>query len=160
MPPILESPKAVAPIQDRQSTLAHRIAVNLPRLLILIVISVCLSGGWYLAKRGFGRQWRYRVVEELHKRGVEASVGRLTLDPFRGLIARNVRIFDYRIVTRLALISEVSGSIMPLIHHEPFLNALMCAAQITPPLRRTGKSIMPSSIISTPMLFSARTNLS
>ena len=36
------------------------------------------------------------VVEELHKRGVEASIQRLTLDPFRGLVARNVRIFDYK----------------------------------------------------------------
>ena len=139
MPPILESPKAVAPIPARQSTLAHRIAVNVPRLLILIVISVCLSGGWYLAKRGFGRQWRYRVVEELHKRGVEASVGRLTLDPFRGLIARNVRIFDYKNREKtLALISEVSLDInyAALIHHEPFLNALdVRNAQITLPLR-------------------------
>src|SRR6266702_4359176 len=139
MPPILESPKPVAPIPDRQSTLAHHIAVNVPRLLILIVISVCLSGGWYLAKRGFGRQWRYRVVEELHRRGVEASVGRLTLDPFRGLVAQNVRIFDYKNrENTLAVISEISLDInyAALIHHEPFLNALdVRNAQITLPLR-------------------------
>src|SRR5947207_5344284 len=139
MPPILESPKTVAPIPDRQSTLAHRIAVNVPRLLILIVIAVSLSGGWYLAKRGFGRQWRYRVVEELHKRGVEASIGRLTLDPFRGLVAKNVRIFDYKNREKtLARISEVSLDInyAALIHHEPFLNALdVQNAQITLPLK-------------------------
>ena len=35
-----------------------------------------------------------RVVEELQKRGIEASVRRLTLDPFRGLIAQDVRIYD------------------------------------------------------------------
>ena len=83
--------------------------------------------GYYLAKRGFGRQWRYRVVEELRKRGVEASIGRLTLDPFRGLVAKNVRIFDYKNrENTLALISEVSLDInyAALIHHEPFLNAL------------------------------------
>src|SRR5438034_10605719 len=96
MPPILESPKTVAPIPDRQSTLAHRIAVNVPRLLILIVISVCLSGGWYLAKRGFGRQWRYCVGEGLHNRGAEAYGGRLTLDPFRRLIPRDGRMSDSR----------------------------------------------------------------
>ncbi len=61
------------------------------RLVILGVILGVGGGGYYLAKRGFGRQWRDRVVEELRKHGVEANIGRLTLDPFRGLIAKNVR---------------------------------------------------------------------
>src|SRR5947209_5833640 len=127
MPGILEPPKNVAPTQDRQPTLVHRIAVNLARLVMLVAIAVSFSVGWYLAKRGFGRQWRFRVVEELRKRGVEASIGRLTLDPFRGLVAKNVRIFDYKNrENTLALISEVSLDISyaALIHHEPFLNAL------------------------------------
>ena len=87
----------------------YRVGMNVARLLILVAIVVILGGGWYLAKRGFGRQWRYRVAEELHKHGVEASIGRLTLDPFRGLVANNVRIFDYKNREKtLALISEVS----------------------------------------------------
>jgi hypothetical protein len=97
------------------------------RLVILAAILGIGGGGYYLAKRGFGRQWRYRVVEELRKHGVEANIGRLTLDPFRGLVARNVRIFDYKNREKtLALISEVSLDInyAALIHHEPFLNAL------------------------------------
>jgi hypothetical protein len=97
------------------------------RLVILGVILGVGGGGYYLAKRGFGRQWRDRVVEELRKHGVEANIGRLTLDPFRGLIAKNVRIFDYKNHENiLALISEVSLDInyAALIHHEPFLNAL------------------------------------
>src|SRR5438270_1354086 len=97
------------------------------------------GGGYYLAKRGFGREWRLRVVEELHKRGVEAYIGRLTLDPFRGLVAKNVRIFDYKNrENTLALISEVSLDInyAALIHHQPFLNALdVRDAQITLPLK-------------------------
>ena len=80
-----------------------------------------------------------RVVEELHKRGVEAQIGRLTLDPFRGLVAKNVRIFDYRNrENTLARISEVSLDInyAALIHHEPFLNALdVRDAQITFPIK-------------------------
>src|SRR6058998_1686771 len=139
MPAILEPPKNVAPTRDRQPTFVHRIAVNVARLVVFVAIAVSLSGGWYLAKRGFGRQWRYRVVEELHKRGVEASIGRLTLDPFRGLVAKNVRIFDYKNREKtLARISEVSLDInyAALIHHEPFLNALdVRDAQITLPLR-------------------------
>src|SRR5947199_8994816 len=115
------------------------------RLAIVVAISFLFGGGWYLAKRGFGRQWRYRVVEELHKRGVEASVGRLTLNPFRGLVAKNVRIFDYKNrENTLALISEVSLDInyAALIHHQSFLNALdVRDAQITLPLTSAeGKS--------------------
>src|SRR5438067_10106958 len=139
MPPILEPPKPIVPKQVGRSTLSRRVAAIVTRLLILVAILIFGSTGWYLAKRGFGRQWRYRVVEELHKRGVEASVGRLTLDPFRGLIAKNVRIFDYKNrENTLVLISEISLDInyAALIHHEPFLNALdVQNAQITLPLK-------------------------
>src|SRR5438045_8863507 len=82
------------------------------RLTILAASVAICGGGYYLARRGFGREWRYRVVEELHKRGVEAQIGRLTLDPFRGLVAKNVRIVDHRNrENTLARISEVSLAI-------------------------------------------------
>ncbi|HEU5246380.1 MAG TPA: AsmA-like C-terminal region-containing protein [Candidatus Udaeobacter sp.] len=127
MPPVLEPPQVRPLHRRRKATWAHRIAVGLVRLVILAVILGIGGGGYYMAKRGFGRQWRYRVVEELRKHGVEATIGRLTLDPFRGLVAKNVRIFDYKNRENiLALISEVSLDInyAALIHHEPFLNAL------------------------------------
>jgi hypothetical protein len=127
MPPVLEPPQVRPLRQRRKSTWAHRIAVTFVRLVILGVVLGVGGGGYYLAKRGFGRQWRYRVVDELRKHGVEANIGRLTLDPFRGLVAKNVRIFDYKNRENiLALISEVSLDInyAALIHHEPFLNAL------------------------------------
>src|SRR5213075_2262940 len=96
MPPVLEAPQLRPPRQRRKSTWAHRTAVTFVRLVILGLILGVGGVGYYLAKRGFGRQWRDRVVEELRKHGVEANIGRLTLDPFRGLIAKNVRIFDYK----------------------------------------------------------------
>src|SRR5437762_8709419 len=139
MLPVLEAPEVRPPAQDRQSTWRHRIAVSVMRLVILAAVLGIVGGGYYLARRGFGRQWRYRVVEELHKRGVEAQIGRLTLDPFRGLVARNVRIFDYKNrENTLALISEVSLDInyAAVIHREPFLNALdVRDAQITFPIK-------------------------
>ena len=95
-------------------------------VILLLLVGVSL-GGWYLARKGFGRQWRYKIVEELHKRGVEASIQRLTLDPFRGLVARNVRIFDYKHhENTIAVISEISLDInyAALLHRQPFLNAL------------------------------------
>jgi hypothetical protein len=104
-----------------------RILSLLLRLTILVVVVGLGAGGWYLAKKGFSRSWRDKVVEELHKRGVEASVRRLTLDPFRGLIARDLRIYDYkRREKTLAVVSEVALDInyAALFHHQPFLNAL------------------------------------
>ena len=104
-----------------------RIVRTFVRLTIVLLLGGLLAGGWYLAKKGFSRNWRNKVVEELHKRGVEASVRRLTLDPFRGLIARDVRIYDYKKRERtLAVVSELSLDInyAALFHHQPFLNAL------------------------------------
>src|SRR5216110_443753 len=127
MPAVLEPPQVRPFTRFRKRTWRKRIALGLIRLTVLAAICGVIGGGYYLARRGFGREWRYRVVEELHKRGVEADIGRLTLDPFRGLVARNVRIFDYKNrENTLALISEVSLDInyAALIHHEPFLNAL------------------------------------
>src|SRR5215469_11403031 len=150
MPYVLEPPQVRPPRQRRKSTWAHRIAVTLVRLVILAIIVGVGGGSYYLAKRGFGRQWRYRVVEELRKHGVEANIGRLTLDPFRGLVAKNVRIFDYKNRENiLAQISEVSLDInyAALIHHEPFLNALdVRDAQITFPIKTVEGNASPAQL--------------
>jgi hypothetical protein len=106
---------------------ARRALRALLRLTIVLVLAGLVLGGWYLARKGFSRNWRNLVVEELHKRGVEASVRRLTLDPFRGLIARDVRIYDYKKREKtLAVVSEISLDInyAALFQHQPFLNAL------------------------------------
>jgi hypothetical protein len=66
-------------------------------------------------------------VEELQKRGIDASVRRLTLDPFRGLVAQDVRIYDSNHRDKpLAVISEVALDInyAALLHRQPFLNAI------------------------------------
>src|ERR1044071_3864867 len=139
MPVALEEPQIHSPAQKPKLRRVRRLVAIAIRLTILAALAAILGGGYYLARRGFGREWRSRVVEELHKRGVEAHIGRLTLDPFRGLVARNVRIFDYRNrENTLAVISEVSLDInyAALIHHEPFLNALdVRDAQITFPFK-------------------------
>src|SRR6266513_3840666 len=145
MPFVIEPPRVRPSTYYRKRTWWRRIALGMMRLAILAAICGVIGGGYYLARRGFGREWRYRIVEELHKRGVEADIGRLTLDPFRGLVARNVRIFDYKNrENTLAVISEVSLDInyAALIHSQPFLNALdVRDAQIRLPLKTAeGKS--------------------
>src|SRR5437879_3669478 len=138
MPPVLESPETSAPRRDRQSTVARRLGVSALRLLVIALISSLIGGGWYLAKKGFGQQWRSRVVEELHKRGVEASVRRLTLDPFRGLVAQDVRIYDYKDrENTIAEISRISLDVnyAALLQRQAFLNAIdIRNAQVTLPL--------------------------
>ena len=139
MPVVLEQTPIHYPPRTHRLRRTRRVIVIAIRLIFLAAFIAIFGGGYYLARRGFGREWRYRIVEELQKRGVEAQIGRLTLDPFRGLVAKNVRIFDYRNREKtLALISEVSLDInyAALIHHEPFLNALdVRDAQITFPIK-------------------------
>ncbi len=111
----------------RRWTWRRQLAATGLRLGVLALLAGFAWGGWYLANKGFGRQWRLTVVEELRKQGVEASVHRLTLDPFRGLVAQDLRIFDSNDRDNvLAVISEVSLDInyAALLHHQPFLNAL------------------------------------
>src|ERR1043166_8583393 len=143
-------PKTTRRLQGRQSSFARRFAVTALRFLIMLAISAVLVGGWYLSQKGFGRQWRARITDELHKRGVEASIRRLTLDPFRGLVAKDVRIFDYKNrENTLARVSEISRDInsAALIHHQPFLNALdIRNAQITLPLDRKSTRLNSSHV--------------
>src|SRR4029077_9715597 len=144
MPQVLEPAESTSTPNGRPP-FGRRVLISSLRLVAVLAIAALAGSGLYLARKGFGRQWRSRVVEELHKRGVEASVRRITLDPFRGLIAKDVRIFDYKNREKtLALISEISLDInyAALIQHQPFLNALdVRDAQITLPFESAdGKS--------------------
>src|SRR5204862_2322049 len=123
---------------NRPRSFRRRLLVSVMRFLAVLALGAMAGGGWYLAKKGFGRKWRRVVVEELHKHGVEASVRRLTLDPFRGLVAQDVRIFDYRHrentvvqISRLSLDVNYGA----LLQRQPFLNAVdIRDAQVTLPL--------------------------
>ncbi|HEV2842867.1 MAG TPA: AsmA-like C-terminal region-containing protein [Chthoniobacterales bacterium] len=143
MPSLLEpTPPSLARQFYRRRSKSHRSGARALRFLLVAIIFILAWSGWYLAKRGFGRQWRDRVVAELHKRGVEASVRRLTLDPVRGLIAQDVRIFDFKNrENTLAVISEVALDInyAALLHRQPFLNALdIRGAELTIPTPQAG----------------------
>jgi hypothetical protein len=110
-----------------ETSFGRRLFVSTVRFVIVLLTAALIGGGWYLAKKGFGREWRLRVVEELHKRGVEVSIRRLTLNPFRGLVAQDVRVFDYKNrANTLALVSEISLDInyAAFFHRQPFLNAV------------------------------------
>src|SRR6266513_2951985 len=152
MPPTLEPPEETL-ISDRHRprSFTRRLLVSVVRLLAVLALGAMAGGGWYLAKKGFGRKWRGLVVEELHKHGVEASVRRLTLDPFRGLVAQDVRIFDYKNrENTIAQISRISLDVnyAALLQHQPFLNAIdIRNAQVTLPLPEGADPKLPHAQI-------------
>ncbi len=138
-PPVLEPtpPSLARQFYRRRARVHHWQSRRILRLTIIAFVLIFGWTSWYLAKRGFGKEWRDRVSVELHKRGVEASIQRLTLDPVRGLIAQNVRIYDFKNRDNtLAVISEVALDINygALLHNKPFLNALdVRGAELTIP---------------------------
>src|SRR5436189_5273525 len=128
MPATLEPPEeTLIPDRHRPRSFTRRLLVSVARFLAVLALGAMAGGGWYLARKGFGRKWRRLVVEELHKHGVEASVRRLTLDPFRGLIAQDVRIYDYK--NRENTIAEISRislhvNYAALLQRQAFFNAI------------------------------------
>src|SRR6185436_6437299 len=87
------------------------------------------AGGtaWYLYNKGFTKPWREWVVDELRKRGVEVSFSKLTVEPFRGLVAKNVKLFESPARKRVvAKVDEmvIEANYAHAARGEPFLDAL------------------------------------
>ncbi len=49
---------------------------------------------WYVYDHGFTKKWRNYVIKQFRKEGVEVSIRRVTLDPFRGFVGRDVKVYD------------------------------------------------------------------
>ena len=76
-------------------------------LLLLLFVGI---GGRYLYNKGLTRPWREWLVEEIRKHGVEMEIGRLTVRPFRGLVAKDVIIYDSP--ARNRVLARVSGMVV------------------------------------------------
>jgi hypothetical protein len=101
------------------------------RRVLLTFLALLLAGAigaaWYVYDKGFTRTWRDQVSEEFRKHGVEVSLRRLTVDPFRGLVARDLKVFDARDRRRmLAVIDEMQLGVnyAALARGENFLETL------------------------------------
>jgi hypothetical protein len=95
--------------------------------LFALFLAVALGALWYASEKGFTRKWRGYVTEEFRKRGLEVTLRQLTLDPLRGLVAKEVRVFDARDRRRtLAVIDEMALQVnyANLILGKTFLDAL------------------------------------
>jgi hypothetical protein len=98
-------------------------------LQIVLVLLLLAIGGtlWYLNRKGFTKSWREWLVDELRSRGFEVTFSKLTVEPFRGLVAKEVKIFQNASRKRvIAKVDEivVEANYAHAARGEPFLNAL------------------------------------
>jgi hypothetical protein len=96
-------------------------------LTLLSLVLLLSSAAYYYYHQGFGGHWRALLTKEFHAFGLEIRVQRLTLDPFRGLVAKDLEIYDNDHRQRiLAQISDLSLDInyANLFQQEPALNAV------------------------------------
>lgn len=66
----------------------------LRRLLLFLVTSFVLAGGVYLNTTSFHERWHGFVTGELAQHGVHLNFEHLTVNPFGGLVARGVKVFN------------------------------------------------------------------
>jgi hypothetical protein len=103
---------------------------------LLLVFLICV--GRYAYIKGFTSKWREYVTREFRKRGFEISLQRLTLDPFRGLVAKNVLVYDAIDHRRtVAFIDQMTLQVnyANLARGKMFLDALdLRSAKLTLPL--------------------------
>ncbi len=66
----------------------------LRRLLLFVIASSVLAGGIYLSTTSFRERWHGFITGELAQHGVYLEFEHLTVNPFGGLVARGVRVFN------------------------------------------------------------------
>ena len=103
---------------------------------LLLVYLIGLARYAYI--RGFTSKWRGYVTEEFRKRGFEISLRRLTLDPGRGLVAKEVVVYDARDRRRVVAVIDqmiLQVNYANLARGKMFLDALdLRAANLSLPL--------------------------
>jgi hypothetical protein len=104
--------------------------VRLRTVIALLFIALIGAGGaigYYAYEHGFTKKWRRLIMQEFEKRGINAELEKLTIDPFEGIVARKVRIFqDPEHTTLLATINNITLDIdfARLLRDEQFLNTV------------------------------------
>ena len=77
----------------------------LRRALLFAIVSFLLAGGVYLNTDSFHKRWHGFVTGELAEHGVHLNFDHLTVNPFGGLVARGVKVFND--ATRQHLVAAV-----------------------------------------------------
>jgi len=130
--------------------------LRLFQLICVLVMAAFIWGGWYLSQRGFTRKWRLYVTEELHRRGLDVTFSRLTFDPFRGLVARTVRIASsgdnsHQLATLDELVLDIN--IASLLQKKSFIEAMeLRDADVTLPLENSSHKTLQITRLSARVL--------
>ena len=107
-------------------------------IVLALLLAALLGAVWYAYDKGFTKKWREFVTKEFRARGVEISLRRLKLEPFRGIVAKEVKVFDARDRRRtLAVVDEMRLVVnyANLLRGKTFLDALeLRDARIAVPL--------------------------
>ena len=84
----------------------------LRRLILLVIASFVLAVAVYSSTDSFSQRWRGFVTGELAKHGVFLDFERLTIDPFGGLVAKEVRLFnDSTRANEIAKVDRLNASV-------------------------------------------------
>ena len=97
------------------------------RSLLIFLLAVGTWAAVYAYDKGFSQKWRSLIMEEFEKRGIEAQIGKLTIDPIDGLVARNVKIFATE--KRQSVVASINNvtldiDLAKLLRKELFLNTI------------------------------------
>ena len=118
------------------------------RVLLVLAAATLVWACWYAAKRGLTRSWRERVFAEFRARGIEVTFKKLTVDPLRGFVARDVAIYDAN--DRQRILAEIDRLTLNLdwnrlVRRRTFVTALeLHDARLSLPLDRrnpTGRRV-------------------
>jgi len=110
------------------------------RVLLFLAVAGLVWTCWYAAKRGLTRSWRERVFAEFRSRGIEVTFKKLTVDPLRGFVARDVAIYDAN--DRQRILAEIDRLTLNLdwnrlVRRRTFVTALeLHDARLSLPLDR------------------------
>ena len=106
--------------------------------MTVLILASAVWGSVYTYRKGFTKKWRRYVNEAFEQRGIGAEIGKLTFDPLKGLVARDVEF--YRSPEKKRLLATIDRltldvDLAKLVRQENFLNAITIdGADLTLPL--------------------------
>jgi len=104
-----------------------KILRSFAKILLFLCLIFAVWVGYYAYNEGFTKKWRKLIMQEFDRRGIEAEIGKLTIDPLDGLVARNIRVYSDN--TRTSLIASINNitldiDLVKLLRKKQFLNSV------------------------------------